>query len=192
MCGIAGKVWTDGHRCADGAAVRAMNAVLAHRGPDDEGCYADGPLALGHRRLAILDISPAGHQPMATPDGRYHLTFNGEIYNYLELRDELARAGCAFRSHSDTEVLLHAVIRWGPAVLRRLVGMFAFALLDAERRTLLLARDFFGIKPLYYVHTDALFAFASEIKSLLHLSGGRGRVQPPRRLGYLRCGRSRV
>ncbi len=190
MCGIAGKVCSDAEHAGAESAVRAMSATLAHRGPDDEGCYAAGPLRLGHRRLAILDISPAGHQPMATPDGRFQLTFNGEIYNYLELRDELSRHGCVFRSLTDTEVLLHALVHWGPAALRRLVGMFAFALLDTERRTLLMARDFFGIKPLYYVRTDRLFAFASEIKSLLKLPGVRRHAQPQRLFEYLRFGRT--
>jgi asparagine synthase (glutamine-hydrolysing) len=128
-----------------------------------EGCS----LAFGFRRLAILDLSPAGHQPMASADGRFWIVFNGEIYNYIELREELQRFGHRFRSGGDTEVILAAYAQWGEACLERLNGMWAFAIWDCEQRTLFLARDRFGVKPLYYAVTGQIFAFASEIKALV-------------------------
>ncbi len=143
-----------------------MTEALAHRGPDDEGCHAAGAIGLGHRRLAIID--PAhGRQPMQTEDGRYTIVYNGEIYNYRELRAQLEKEGVAFRTHTDTEVLLELLAREGPAALRRLRGMFAFALWDRERRELLCARDPLGQKPLFYVQRGDVFWFASEIKALL-------------------------
>ncbi|MBE3069884.1 MAG: asparagine synthase (glutamine-hydrolyzing), partial [Planctomycetes bacterium] len=144
--------------------------------------------ALGFRRLSILDLSPGGHQPMATPDGRCHIVFNGEIYNYVELRAELEGLGRTFRTRSDTEVLLAACAEWGPAALPRLVGMFAFALLDLKCRTLLLARDCFGIKPLVYIAGPERFAFASEIKALLELPGVPRRAAARPLYDYLRFG----
>jgi asparagine synthase (glutamine-hydrolysing) len=145
-------------------------------------------LVFGFRRLAILDLSSAGHQPMRTPDGRYYIILNGEIYNYLELRAELEALGHTFRSHSDTEVLLNAYVRWGAAALNRLVGMFAFAVLDVHERMLFLARDFFGIKPCYYAYWRGGLAFASEIKALLDLPGVSRRVNPQRLHDYVRFG----
>jgi len=145
-------------------------------------------LALGFRRLSILDLSAAGHQPMSTPDGRFTVILNGEIYNYLELRDELARQGAVFRSHSDTEVLLAAIAKWGREALNRLVGMFAMAVLDRAGPSLLLARDFFGIKPLYIARTKGRFAFASEIGALLQLRWVGRKVHPQRLYDYLRFG----
>jgi asparagine synthase (glutamine-hydrolysing) len=175
-----------------------MSRRIAHRGPDDHGFLrfdgdgvarerewsADAPspaTVLIHRRLSILDLAASGWQPMATPDGRYHIVFNGEIYNFVELRTELESLGEAFTSRSDTEVLLRALARWGEAALPRLVGMFAFALLDTHDRTLLLARDPFGIKPLYHATTGTAFGFASEIKALLELPG-LGRAPDAERL----------
>lgn len=185
MCGIAGFV-----TLTDSPALNAFRQsavqVMAHRGPDDVGEYFTGQVCLLHRRLSILDLSPLGHQPMSTPEGRYSIAFNGEIYNYVELREQLAREGQTFRSQSDTEVLLYALVRWGPSALRRLVGMFAFALYDRDRRTVLLARDFFGIKPLYYCRSGDGLAFASEIKALRPLVSGR--VRANRVLDYLRDG----
>lgn len=143
-------------------------------------------LVLGFRRLAILDLSPGGHQPMASPDGRYWLIFNGEIYNYLELKPELESLGYTFHSSSDTEVLLAAYTCWGPQALNRLVGMFAFVILDLQTRKLFLARDFFGIKPLYYTCWPGSFAFASEIKALLELPGVSRQVNAQRVYDYLR------
>src|SRR5262245_3914944 len=148
MCGIAGELWYAHDAPADGAAVRRMGAALAHRGPDDAGFHADGALALAHRRLSIIDPQ-GGHQPMSNADGSVSLLFNGAIYNAPELRDELAARGQRFRGHSDTEVILHAYEAFDVAALARLNGMYAIALWDARRRRLLLARDPFGIKPLY-------------------------------------------
>ncbi|MGH2585608.1 MAG: asparagine synthase (glutamine-hydrolyzing), partial [Dehalococcoidia bacterium] len=141
---------------------------------------------LMNRRLAILDLSEAGWQPMTAVEGRYFLVFNGEIYNFIELRGELEALGHTFRSGSDTEVLLAAYIEWGPRALTRLVGMFAFAILDTCKRSLFLARDFSGIKPLYYATPGNAFAFASEIKALLDLPGISRRVDPQRLYHYLR------
>jgi asparagine synthase (glutamine-hydrolysing) len=167
MCGIAGLVWKDVARPADLAALRRMNHAQHHRGPDDGGEYADGPLALGHRRLSILDLSPAGHQPMASADGRLVLTYNGEIYNYAELREELAALGHRFRSGTDTEVLLAAYAQWGADCVARFNGMWAFAIHDHAQGRLFLSRDRFGIKPLHLAERPDVFAFASEMKALL-------------------------
>ncbi len=166
MCGIAGIFERDGAPASQ-VRVAAMCDALQHRGPDGEGQFVDGPLALGHRRLAIIDLSPLGRQPMVTADGRYTLTFNGEIYNFQELRAELAARGRSFVSRSDTEVLLQAFATWGIGALLRLNGMFAFAIWDRELQTLTLARDRFGVKPLYYTQVGSTFLFASEIKGLL-------------------------
>lgn len=191
MCGIAGMLGTP---VGSGTAPLVS---LAHRGPDDSGWVTHsphpghGPLhALLHRRLSILDLSEAGHQPMSTAGGAHTIVFNGEIYNYRELRDELARLGCVFRTQTDTEVLLQAYVQWGPACLRRLIGMFAFAIRDERRRALFLARDFFGMKPLYYVTVDGRFAFASEIKALLDWLPVPRTVNPQRLYEYLRFGRT--
>jgi asparagine synthase (glutamine-hydrolysing) len=179
----------------------AVLQVLRHRGPDDHGWLISSPggFRLGqgtlprcdaeviflHRRLSILDLSRAGWQPMGTPDGRFFIVFNGEIYNFIELRAELEFLGHVFGSHSDTEVLLHAYVEWGPQALLRLVGMFAFAILDRHERKLFLARDFFGIKPLYYTQAPVGFAFASEIKALLAVPDVSRRVNPHRLYSYL-------
>lgn len=145
-------------------------------------------LAFGFRRLAILDLSPAGHQPMSSADGRYWIIFNGELYNYVELRAELAALGYVFRSGSDTEVILNAYAQWGAAMLGRFVGMFALVILDCQGKQLFLARDFFGIKPLYYTIAGGQFAFASEIKALLDLPAVSRRANPQRLYDYLRFG----
>jgi asparagine synthase (glutamine-hydrolysing) len=141
-----------------------------------------------HRRLSILDLSEAGAQPMGTPDGRYYIAFNGEIYNYLELRSELETIGHKFRSGSDTEVLLAAYAAWGAKALHKLVGMFAFAVLDTVRRVVFLARDCFGIKPLYYVRTQESVAFASELKTLLDFEAVPRQINASRLFSYLRWG----
>jgi len=166
MCGIAGYLTLDGSP-ASGITARNMTDAIAHRGPDGEGHFIDGPVALGHRRLAIIDLSPAGRQPMTTPDGRYVLTYNGEVYNFQELRTELQARGHQFVSRSDSEVVLRAWSEWGHRALGRFNGMFAFAIWDRERRELTLARDRYGIKPLYYAALPRVVLFGSEVKALL-------------------------
>ncbi len=166
MCGIAGILDLAGDPISN-VTLRAMTDAIAHRGPDAEGYFCDGPLGLGHRRLAVIDPSPAGHQPMVTPDGRFVLSYNGEVYNFNELRAELEANGCRFRSRTDSEVVLHALARWGTDAVLRFNGMFAFALWDRERRELLLARDRYGIKPLYYAARDSQLLFGSEVKAML-------------------------
>ncbi len=150
----------------DEGLLSRMASTLQHRGPDDHGQYVHGAVGLAHRRLSIIDLSSAGRQPMSTPDGRFVLVFNGEIYNYRELRDRYLRT-TALRSTSDTEVLLHLLERRGVDVLSELRGMFALALWDNQRQELLLARDPFGKKPLYYADLSGVFLFASEVKALL-------------------------
>lgn len=165
MCGIAGIMNLDGGpvNCAD---IKRMTDALAHRGPDGEGQWCDGPVGLGHRRLAIIDLSEEASQPMDSLDGRYVITYNGEVYNFRELRRELEKGGSRFRSHSDTEVVLEAVIRWGiDSAIKRFNGMFAFAIWDRKTQTLLLGRDRYGIKPLYIWTSPGKMAFASEPKA---------------------------
>src|ERR1035437_5874630 len=165
MCGIAGLV-SFADRRADPALVDGMLERLVHCGPDDEGRVALGPAVLGSRRLSILDPTPAGHQPMTARDGRYTIVYNGEIYNFLELADELAPLGHTFSTSSDTEVLLAAYAEWGTACVQRLNGIWAFAVWDARERVLFLSRDRFGVKPLFLAEGSGLLAFASEIKAL--------------------------
>jgi asparagine synthase (glutamine-hydrolysing) len=218
MCAIFGIIAPRNTPEIDLSAARRGVDLMRHRGPDDEGfLLADtqaqrhwpcaGPdtepslnlpdigvqrarfdLVLGHRRLSILDLSPAGHQPMASADGRFWVVFNGEIYNYVELREELQKEGFTFRTSTDTEVLLAAYRHWGAKALSRFTGMFAFAIYDVERREVFLARDFFGIKPLYYARWNGQFAFSSEIKPLLELPGSRRTVHPGQLYQYLRFG----
>jgi asparagine synthase (glutamine-hydrolysing) len=166
MCGVVGIFHRDGAPASPALLRRMMDAV-AHRGPDGEGLCIDHSVGLGHRRLAIIDLSSAGHQPMATPDGRYVLSYNGEVYNFRELRTELEAAGHRFRSNTDSEVVLNAFAAWGKDCVRRLNGIFAFALWDKVERELTLARDRFGAKPLYYWLSDDTFLFGSEIKAIL-------------------------
>jgi asparagine synthase (glutamine-hydrolysing) len=168
MCGIAGLAgW------ADRGTIERMTACLAHRGPDDTGIHIEpeAGIALGHRRLSILDLSPAGHQPMTVGDGALILCYNGEIYNYRELRAGLAADGVQFRSQTDSEVILHLYARDGADCVRQLNGIFAFAIWDRRQRRLLLARDHFGTKPLYYVERGGRLAFASEAKALFEVPG---------------------
>ena len=165
MCGIAGKLAWDGPN--PGPQVAAMTALLAHRGPDDQGVVELGPIALGHRRLSIIDLSAAGHQPMVDASGRLWISYNGEIYNFLELREELAARGVIFRTGSDTEVVLEAYKAWGDQCVARFNGMFAFALWDTLRHRLLLVRDRLGKKPLFYIERPGQgVSFASELKAL--------------------------
>lgn len=166
MCGITGIVELDGAP-VDEAAVRRMTRILRHRGPDDEGSEVSGGLGFGHRRLSILDLSPGGHQPMSIDDGALSIVFNGEIYNFRSIRRELEQLGHTFRSQSDTEVILHAYRQWGDECWPRLDGFFAVALWDHPSRALTLARDPFGIKPLFYAAQPTRVVFGSEIKALL-------------------------
>ncbi|MDI6774384.1 MAG: asparagine synthase (glutamine-hydrolyzing) [Verrucomicrobiota bacterium] len=170
MCGITGFIDPSGSLARDAIerAVSRMADTLRHRGPDDVGCWADPGcgLALGHRRLSVIDLSPEGHQPMASESGRYVIVYNGEVYNFQELRRELEPLGHRFRGHSDTEVILAAIEQWGvAAAARRFLGMFAFALWDARERRIVLARDRLGVKPLYYGWANGVLMFASELKA---------------------------
>lgn len=166
MCGIAGKLYLAGQQPVDPDLIDRMLAAIAYRGPDGQGKYLSGPVGLGHKRLAIIDLS-TGDQPMTNEIGTIWLVYNGEIYNFHELREELIQKGHTFRSTSDTEVILHLYEEYGPECVSRLRGMFAFALWDDASKTLFLARDRVGIKPLYYLNTGKTLLFASEIKSLL-------------------------
>lgn len=172
MCGIAGFAISNSvHDPAHGHDVlKRMGERIKHRGPDGVGYFVDDDIALVHRRLAIIDID-RGAQPMTDSSGRFTIAFNGEIYNYKELRAELVSRGCRFRTNSDTEVLLYSYAIYGPAILNRLRGMFAFVVWDADERRLFGARDIFGIKPLYYWYNDKEFVFASEIKAFLEHPG---------------------
>ena len=182
MCGIAGIYDLRGRPVA-ASEVRAMNDVIQHRGPDDGGEYVEHALGLANRRLSIIDLSRAGHQPMANEDGSLVLVYNGELYNFLELVPLLEARGHRFHSKTDTEVVLHSYEEWGPDCLSRFNGMFAFAIWDQRTRSLFLARDRFGIKPLYYAEADGRFLFASEVKSLLR-AGVKRRVSPEALVEY--------
>ena len=165
MCGIAGVYRNEG---VDRDAVAAMTAAVAHRGPDAHGVYVSGSFGVGHTRLSIIDLSTGANQPFHSADGRYVMVFNGEIYNFQQVRDALlAEREIAFRTHSDTEVVLEAFIYWGVKMVERLEGMFAIGIVDQQERKLFLFRDRAGKKPLYYYQSGDLFAFASEIKALL-------------------------
>ena len=166
MCGIVGLLHHDAARPCDPETVAAMRDLVSYRGPDDAGALIDGPVGLGHRRLSIIDIG-GGHQPMSDSRGVYWIVYNGEVYNFRELRQELAAQGYPFRTQSDTEVILALYADRGERCVEALNGMFAFAIWDAERRSLFLARDRMGVKPLYYADSPQAFIFASEIKSLL-------------------------
>lgn len=163
MCGIAGII----SNSPSEGSLRSMLAAMKHRGPDDRGVWIKEGMHLGHNRLSIIDLSPAGHQPMLSVSGRYVIVYNGEVYNFQELRKELLDQGVSFRSHTDTEVILALWEREGTACISRLRGMFAFAIWDQFEKTLTLVRDRLGIKPLYYAQTPGGFVFASEIKGML-------------------------
>ncbi|HYF39571.1 MAG TPA: hypothetical protein VD930_07795, partial [Gemmatimonadales bacterium] len=168
MCGFAGRYHP--HALAPSPSWRARaDELLAHRGPDGRGCYHDARCELVHRRLALVDLSSTGAQPMANEDGAIQLVFNGEIYNHRELRSELQARGHVFRGTSDTEVLVHLYEDDAERMTARLRGMFAFALLDRRRNRLMLARDRFGIKPLFYARHREEWIFASEMKAILAL-----------------------
>jgi asparagine synthase (glutamine-hydrolysing) len=171
MCGISGILTLNQNTSISRGLIQKMSDAIEHRGPDDEGIYLNNCIALGHRRLAIIDLSPDGHQPMAGPDGSTWLVYNGEIYNYLELRAELEAQGHQFKSQSDTEVILHAYQEYGCDCLSRFNGMFALALWDERKHQLFLARDRFGVKPLYFFRNHHHLLFASEIKAILAAIG---------------------
>jgi asparagine synthase (glutamine-hydrolysing) len=167
MCGIAGILYSSENILVELESIQRMTSSLAHRGPDGEGVWRDKNIALGHRRLAIIDTSDAGLQPMHSSCSRYVITFNGEIYNYKELRSQLEEHDFQFQSHSDTEVLLNGYAFWGADLLSKLNGMFAFVIWDKQEKSLFVARDRLGIKPLFYSFTKDFFIFASEVKSIL-------------------------
>ncbi|MDD1666718.1 MAG: asparagine synthase (glutamine-hydrolyzing) [Methanomicrobiales archaeon] len=187
MCGIAGLLSLEGAR-ADERLLADMSARIRHRGPDGSGTYIDGPIGLAHRRLAIIDLTDAAKQPMTNEDGTLRLVFNGEIYNFIELREELAEKGHTFRSTGDTEVILHAYEEWGRECLARFTGMWAFALWDSRKQELFCARDRFGIKPFYYTRAGEMVLFASEIKALLAHPGVGRRPDDPLLLTFLAWG----
>src|SRR4029079_1133285 len=171
MCGIAGRVNFWSGAPVDARIVARMCGLLAHRGPDGQDVWTEAHVGLGHRRLAIIDLGDGGRQPMASADGRFRITFNGEIYNFREIRRELEGKGFVFRTQSDTEVLLHLYADRGQEMVHALRGMFAFGLWDAVRQELFLARDPLGIKPLYYADDGATFRFATLVGALLEGGG---------------------
>jgi len=180
MCGIAGVlIASNDARAGLERDAAAMADCLAHRGPDDHGIWSDveAGVALTHRRLSIVDLSPAGHQPMISADGRYVISYNGEVYNHQELRPELEARGIHFRGHSDTEVMVEAFAAFGiEPTIKRLIGMFTIALWDRRKRTLTLVRDRLGIKPLYWAKFGGLFLFGSELKALRAFPGWEPRI----------------
>jgi asparagine synthase (glutamine-hydrolysing) len=172
MCGIAGLIDFSG-RPVDRTTIEIMTSALSHRGPDAEGHWVEGNVGIGHRRLSVIDLTAAADQPMVSSDGRYVLTYNGEVYNYLGLRRELENEGCRFRTNSDSEVVLQALIRWGSNAVLKFNGMFALAMWDRHTGLLFLARDRYGIKPLYTAQQGNRFMFASEQKAVLAISDFR-------------------
>ncbi len=184
MCGIAG-IFRRRSTGSDAATVHSMLGVLQRRGPDAEGFWAEGPMTLGHRRLSILDLSDAGRQPMVSASGRYVISYNGEVYNFADLREELGFEKSDLRSSSDTEVLLLAWERWGPAALDRMVGPWAFALYDREEQRLWLARDRFGEKPLFFHESDGRIAFSSTLSALMKVPGVPREIDDDALLEYL-------
>ena len=186
MCGISGFIDLAGTTRDAAVVLRCMNRRLAHRGPDAEGYFHQGPTWLGHRRLSVIDIA-ASTQPMGTSDGRHTLVFNGEVYNYRALRQQLEAAGLVFRTAGDTEVTLQSIAHWQDAALGNLQGMFAFAAWDAQTQTLFAARDHLGVKPFHYFWDGKLFAFASELKALLEHPGISREIDPDALGLYLEC-----
>lgn len=175
MCGIVGVCHFDKHPVTP-SLLKKMTDAIAHRGPDGEGQWHHEHIGIGHRRLAIIDLTAAGAQPMLDRRGLHVLTYNGEVYNFRELREELRAMGREFVSQTDTEVVLQAYHAWGPSCVKRFNGMFAFAIWDSENHHFFLARDRYGVKPLYWYHDSAVFAFASEVKALLQHPGIKPRV----------------
>ena len=183
MCGIAGILHLDG-AVASPSALKKMTDIIAHRGPDGEGQWVEENVGIGHRRLAIIDLSTAGHQPMISTDHRYILSYNGEIYNFKELRIELEAAGYWFRSQTDSEVVLYAFAEWGPECVNRFNGMFAYAIWDRKERALHFARDRYGIKPLYYAQWGWTLLFGSEQKAILEHPDSRKEIDKRALLEY--------
>lgn len=192
MCGIAGFVADPGHQSSTddlNTIAKAMDSSLEHRGPDGHDVWIDAPsgIALIHTRLAIVDLSPAGHQPMHSADGRYIISYNGEVYSHLAIRKQIEETGHRFRGHSDTEVIVEAIARYGAAATAaRLIGMFAFAIWDRKDRTLTLVRDRLGIKPVYWAKFDGLFMFASELKALRQHPGWTPRIRAEAVASFMR------
>lgn len=188
MCGIAGASWLEAPADVEAVAHRQCE-LLQHRGPDDSGWSwddgRDSNLLLVHTRLSIIDLSASGHQPMVSDDGRFEIVFNGEIYNYIEIRSTLIDEGVAFHTQTDTEVLLKSWIHWGPECLTRFIGMFSFAINDRSQQTLTLVRDAFGIKPLFYRLTETQFSFSSELGALIELHSERLTLDWQRCYDYL-------
>src|SRR5437867_2818999 len=170
MCGIAGILEFGHDDGADSAALRNMCQIMAQRGPDDDGFYTDGPAGIGMRRLSIVDLA-TGHQPISNEDGSLWIVFNGEIYNHLSLREQLIARGHSYRTHSDTETIIHLFEEFGRDCVHHLRGMFAFSIWDRNKKTLFIARDRLGIKPLYYHLTPERLLFGSEVKVILANGG---------------------
>ncbi|MEK9628593.1 MAG: asparagine synthase (glutamine-hydrolyzing) [Nitrospinota bacterium] len=183
MCGITGLVHLDNSPVSL-PVLQDMTEAISHRGPDGEGHWIEGNVGLGHRRLSVIDLSIAGYQPMVSADHRFWLSYNGEVYNFRELREELKAKGYWFRSETDTEVVLNALAEWGTEALLRFNGMFALALWDRKERTLLLARDRYGIKPLYVSHQGNTFSFGSEQKAILKIPSFKRKLNKPALLEY--------
>ncbi len=175
MCGIAGVLYADSSKSVDKSKLQAMTDIFSYRGPDDSGQYVSGSLGIAHRRLSIIGLS-TGHQPMADSSNKYWIVFNGEIYNYIELKNDLVKKGYSFNTESDTEVIIYLYIEYGFDCLKYLNGMFAFAIYNEIDQSLFLARDRMGIKPIYYSHTESGFYFASEIKAILEYGDIRGEL----------------
>lgn len=189
MCGIAG-IYYKNNRPVDKALLLAMAEKMHHRGPDDSGIFLDGQVGLVHARLSIIDLSEAGHQPMADQEGLFHIVFNGEIYNFQEIKKELELLGHCFVSKTDTEVILHSYKEWGALCLEKLNGMFAFAIFDKQKQEIFLARDRMGEKPLYYYLDEERFEFASEIKVILEDKSIKREIDPQGMVNYLTFGHS--
>jgi asparagine synthase (glutamine-hydrolysing) len=184
MCGIVGVLHSRNMPAAP-VDVQRMCEALLHRGPDDHGIFCEGGVGLGHRRLSIIDLSAAGRQPISSPDGRYVMVYNGEVYNFQELRVELSGLGHSFNTRTDSEVVLHAVMQWGASAVTRFNGMFAFAVYDRDSQEILLARDRYGIKPLYLCRSGGRLLFASEVKGLLAHSEVDARLDRTALVEYL-------
>lgn len=187
MCGICG-IFNRNNNRVNMEDLKRMSDIQAHRGPDDSGYYSDSSIGMGHKRLSIIDLSPSGHQPMSNEDGSLWVVYNGEIYNYVELRRQLEQLGHSFKSSSDTEVILHSYEQWGTMCVAKFNGMWAFGLWDTNKKKLFLSRDRFGVKPLYYYMNDQTIIFASEIKSVLSIKADLRVPNYPYLIYFMRTG----